>query len=100
MAKAFLTGRTQYRIGWRQKLVMQVEYWYLPFLVGASYTKRPYRAAWQDATIEQMQQIERGEFRAERPEDESWLKVPPMPKKARPPEPPPPQTQAIVIKEN
>lgn len=62
-----LTGRTRYRIGFRKKLVLQVEVWVHPALnYGLRATAKPW-PEWRDATIEDMQAIERGEVQTENP---------------------------------
>jgi len=59
---------------------LQVEFWYLPHQLYRVYDKKPHRSAWVDATVEDMQAIDRGETQAERPPDRSWMEVPPMPR--------------------
>lgn len=93
-----LTGRTRYRIGFRKKLVLQVEVWYRPFARNPCTKTTPY-GAWRDATIEDMQQIQRGEVEPNRPEPESRMTDPPPkpgsnppPDYPRPPPPPAPPT--------
>lgn len=59
-----LTGKTRYRIGWRKKLVLQVEHSYGQRITAGERRGQiagPY-FGWRDATCEDMQAIERGEI--------------------------------------
>lgn len=67
-----LTGLTRYRIGFRKKLVIQVEYW--GGVYRGRYTPLDHDRLWRDATIEDMQTIERGEVTIEKP---STMRRPP-----------------------
>ena len=75
-----LTGRTRYRIGWRKKLVMQVEFWGVSAAGG--WIVSGYSRQWRDATIEDMQAIERGEVSNDRPAWPGSLPPPPKPRSA------------------
>lgn len=89
-----LTGRTRYRIGFRKKLVLQVEYWGGVFR--GRYVPTDYGRLWRDATIEDMQAIERGEVTIDKPQRFRRPPPPlspnenPPPTYERPPEPPNP----------
>lgn len=77
-----LTGRTRYRIGFRKKLVMQVEYWGAVSRGGWLLPRQGQQ--WRDATIEDMQAIERGEV-----SNDSPSLAPPPPPRPHVPQPRP-----------
>lgn len=98
-----LTGRTRYRIGFRKKLVMQVEEWVYPLARYAITLVEPY-SRWRDATLEDMQAIARGDIHADKPGPRRRYSITPPPnrrpnenprpthKKPPPPPPPPPMS--------
>jgi hypothetical protein len=73
-----LTGRTRYRVNWRGKLILQVEYWQQNDYSwrAAPFQVMPYLPWWTDATLAHMQAIERGDIRPLQPEAISRLKRP------------------------
>lgn len=74
-----LTGKTRYRVGWRKKLVLQVEHANpLPWPHGFHY---PGHVGWRDAAVEDMQAISRGEVMKGRPEPKLSTGCPPPPPK-------------------
>lgn len=73
-----LTGRTGWRMGWRKKLIMQVEYWAIPFSMDPFRKVSPVRE-WRDATIMDLQVVERGDVEPEQPPAESRSTIPPCP---------------------
>lgn len=77
-----LTGETRYRIGWRNKLILQVQVWRKPFATNSHTPVSPY-SDWRDATVEDMQEIERGRI------------APNMPGPNTIPPPPPPRNNPI-----
>lgn len=53
-----LTGKTRYRLGWRGRLVLQVEYTERRAMAGGWVVPKPYTVrCWRDATVEDLQAL-------------------------------------------
>ena len=64
-----LTGKTRYRLGWRKKMILQVEHW----CRSSSYPNpyhRTYSAHWFDATFQDVLDLESGKVSPMKPADE------------------------------
>jgi hypothetical protein len=56
-----LTGKTRYRLGWRGRVIVQVEFW----RIGARGVG--YESAWKDADFRSVLDIAEGNVQSDRP---------------------------------
>jgi hypothetical protein len=54
-----LTGNTRYRVGWRKRLILQVEYRYLHSECHGGFIDCDVRTDWRDARLEDLAELER-----------------------------------------
>jgi len=55
-----LTGKTRYRLGWRGRVIVQVEFWRFSRVSG-------YQRAWMDADLRSVIDIAEGNVQSDRP---------------------------------
>jgi len=86
-----LTGQTRYRLGWRKKMVLQVEHWCRSSSYPNPFT-RTYSARWFDATYQDVIDLQAGKVVPSKPADENHHTPRPKRREALPDvksEPPP-----------
>lgn len=62
-----ITGRTRYRLGWRGKVVLQVQCWERQWTAGRWPGAAPWAERWRDATFRDVLDIAEGRVTPERP---------------------------------
>jgi hypothetical protein len=78
-----ITGNIRYRLGWRNKMVLQVSYWARRFRVGHHPDYEPWVEYWRDATFQDVIDLQGGKVEPKSPAQVS-PPPPPRPRGAHP----------------